>query len=188
MIIEVILNKIYALFLRANKSIHFDGKVHIKNRPIIDVRNEGILRIGDNVSINSKNKTYHINMFAPVKIFSRIKGSVIIIGRNTRIHGSCIHANERIEIGENCLIAANCQIFDNSGHDIYSKNRLDVSTKSKPILIEDNVWVGMGCIIMPGSIIGEGSVIAAGSVVRGIYKKNTLISGNPAIAVKTIST
>jgi len=41
---------------------------------------------------------------------------------------------------------------------------------------------------MPGSIIGEGSVIAAGSVVRGIYKKNTLISGNPAIAVKTIST
>jgi acetyltransferase-like isoleucine patch superfamily enzyme len=170
-----------------NKNIFLEGAAHIKNKPIINVKNGGVLKIGENVTLNSKNTAYHVSMYSPVKIFSRTKGSKISIGRNTRIHGSCIHAQKSIEIGENCLVAANCQIFDSSGHDMNSKNMLAISIQSKPIFIGNNVWIGANSLIMPGSIIKDGCVVSAGSVVRGEYGKNTLIAGNPSIAIKLLS-
>ena len=68
--------------------------------------------IGNNVTLSSRNKGYHINMHSPVKLFADRQNAIITIGANTQIFGTCIHAYEKIIIGENCLIAANCQIFD----------------------------------------------------------------------------
>jgi len=186
--VEIIMNIIYRKLIQRNKSIETGKHLHIKHRPIIDVRNESKLIIGNNVTLNSKNEKYHVSMFAPVKLFSRIAESTIIIGENTRIHGSCINAHKLISIGKNCLIAANCQIFDYSGHDINKKNRLEVSGSAKEIIIGDYVWLGTGSIILPGTVIHKGSVVAAGSVVRGSFKENSLIAGNPAKLIKYIDT
>ena len=125
-------------------------------------------------------------MFAPVKLFSKVIGSKIEIGDNTRIHGSCIHAQKSISIGKNCLIADNCQIFDSSGHTLSEQNRLDVSVEAKEIIIEDNVWLGTGVIVLPGSILKKGTVVSAGSVVRGTFEEKSLVAGNPAKFIKII--
>ncbi|EML0281075.1 acyltransferase [Vibrio alginolyticus] len=109
------------------------------------------------------------------------------MGANTRIHGTCIHAYESITIGKNCLIAANCQIFDGSGHDLsFSdvENRINTRGVSKPVLIEDNVWIGINSIILPGVTIGNGSVIAANSVVTKDIPPMVLAGGNPAKIIK----
>jgi len=118
--IQTILNYLYRYFLFIQKkNIVLKGKLKIKNKPIVHILEKSSLIIGDNVTLNSKNSKYHVNMFAPVKIYVDKVGAKIQIGKNTRIHGSCLHAYESIEIGENCLIAANCQIFDGNGHDIF---------------------------------------------------------------------
>ena len=161
----------------------------VKNKPIINVIKGSFLEIGDNVTLNSKNSLHHVNMFAPVKIYIDKVGAKIKIGNNTRIHASCLHAYESIEIGENCLIAANCQIFDGSGHDTsLQKPSLRISSHGtqKPIKIGNNCWVGTSSIILPGSILGKNCVVAAGSVVNGVYKDNSLIGGNPAKLIKLI--
>lgn len=163
------------------------GKVKVQGIPFIDVRGNGKIYIGNNVRLNSLNRSYHLNLFAPVKLFADRNGAVIEIGDNTRIHGTCIHAYDKIIIGKNCLIAANCQIFDGSGHDLSFddvENRINTTGDAKPIKIEDNVWIGANSIILPGVTIGEGSVIGSGSVVVKDIPPYCLAGGNPAKVIK----
>ncbi len=54
-----------------------------------------------------------------------------------------------------------------------------------PVIIADNVWIGMNATILKGVTIGENSVVAAGSVVTKSVAANTVVAGNPAIVVKT---
>lgn len=58
---------------------------------------------------------------------------------------------------------------------------------AKPVVIEDNVWIGFGSIIMPGVKIGRGSVIAAGSVVVKDVPPMSVVGGNPAKIIKTVA-
>jgi len=50
----------------------------------------------------------------------------------------------------------------------------------RPVVIEDNVWIGTSAIIMPGVTIGQGSIVAAGAVVTMDVPPNTMFAGNPA--------
>jgi acetyltransferase-like isoleucine patch superfamily enzyme len=172
------------------KNILLKGKINILGKPIIDVRKGSQLIIEKNVTLNSQNLGYHINMHAPVKIFCDCPGAQIYIGKNTRIHGSCIHAQLSIRIGNNVLIAGNTQIFDNNGHELLLENpqmRLNSKSISKPVVVNDNVWIGANSIILPGVSIGEGSVIAAGSVVINDVPSFCLVGGNPAKIIKKIN-
>jgi len=55
-------------------------------------------------------------------------------------------------------------------------------TDARPIVIEDGVWVGMNSLVLPGVTLGRGCVVAAGSVVFESVPRDTLVSGNPAVA------
>jgi acetyltransferase-like isoleucine patch superfamily enzyme len=177
--------RVYCRFFSGN--INIEKNVKINNWPILIHRSNAKIVLGNNVLLNSSNRNYHINMFASVKLMCDKPNAIISIGDNTRIHGSCIHAFERIEIGSNCLIAANCQIFDASGHGTSLKERAASQGKSKPIIIGNNVWIGTGCIILPGTTIGNNSVISAGSVVRGVVPEGVVFAGNYAKFIKQLN-
>lgn len=173
--------------LRTN--INLGKNVTFRNRPILSLSKNSTINIGDNVLLNSMNLGYHINMFAPVKLFADGVNAEIHIGKNTRIHGTCIHAQKYISIGSNCLIAANCQIIDNNGHDLSMNdpgNRINTFGIPKHVIIENDVWIGAHSIILPGVTIGEGSVIAAGSIVNKSIPKFSIAAGNPALVIKKI--
>jgi len=156
-------------------------------RPIIDIRRGGQIIIGDGVTLNSRNHGYHINMHSPVKLYTDRAGATITIGRETRIHGACLHAYQSITVGERCLIAANCQIFDGSGHDLSFDNvreRINTHGTTAPIVIEDGVWLGANTLVLPGVWIGEGSVVGAGSVVTKDIPAMVVAVGNPARVVR----
>lgn len=180
-------NKSVISRISKNKNIELKGSVIINGTPLIDIKDGSILIVGNEVMLNSSNEGYHINMHSPVKLLADRPGARIIIGDKTRIHGTCIHAYKLIEIGGNCLIAANCQIFDGNGHDIsFSnvENRIHTQGASKPIVIEDNVWIGANSIVLPGVRIGAGSVISANSVVNKDIPPMVIAGGNPAVIIK----
>lgn len=169
------------------KHIDINGKLNVSGIPVFVFDFNGKIVFGNNVSLKSNKNSYHLAMHSPVKLMADKKDAIIKIGDNTRINGACIHAYERIEIGKNCLIAANTQIFDGSGHDLSMHNpanRINTTGDAKPIVIGDNVWIGANCIIMPGVSIGEGSVIAAGSVVVKDVPSLCIAGGNPAKVLK----
>lgn len=184
-----VIERLRYYWLVATPRVYCEGRVIVKGNPIIDVRQGARVDIGDAVTLNSDNRNYHLALFTQTKLLARNTGAHIAIGAGTRVHGSCIHATKSIEIGKNCLIAGNCQIFDCSGHSIYDIDQMRETTieTTKPICIGDNVWLGTACIVLPGSSIGRGSVVSAGSVVRGIFPEYSLISGNPAVLVKSLA-
>ena len=60
-------------------------------------------------------------------------------------------------------------------------------TFSKPITIEDNVWIGGGAILLPGVTIGKNSVIGAGSIVTRSIPENCVAVGNPCRIIKHLN-
>jgi acetyltransferase-like isoleucine patch superfamily enzyme len=54
----------------------------------------------------------------------------------------------------------------------------------KPVIIEDDVWIGSSAIIMPGIRIGQGAVIGAGSVITKDVPSRAIIIGNPGRVLK----
>lgn len=183
-----LIRRFYPLMLASNPHITIEGPLHIYGRPILDLRRGGTLILGAGVTLNSTNAGYHINMHSPVKIMADQPGAVVRIGDRTRIHGTCIHAFDSITVGANCLIAANCQIFDGNGHEPSFDNpagRLATSSTATPVVIGDNVWVGANTLILPGVHIGSGSIVAAGSVVTKDIPPLCLAAGNPARIIRT---
>ncbi|MGM0582182.1 MAG: acyltransferase [Bacteroidota bacterium] len=70
-----------------------------------------------------------------------------------------------ISIGNNVIISRNCTIF--SGYHDYNAELLpyDNHDVKKPVIIEDNVWIGMNVNIIPGVKIGEGAIIGMGTTI-----------------------
>jgi len=169
--------------LKRHPRIEVQGRLKVIGRPDIWVGPEALIVLGDNVRLDSGSRTYHVNMHSPCKLLADRSGARISLGPNTRIHGTCIHACREITIGRNCLIAANTQIFDGSGHDLSFEdpgNRVHTTGSADPICIEDNVWIGCNVIVLPGVHIGTGSVVGAGSVVTSDIPPYALAAGNPA--------
>lgn len=181
---SLVVDKLILINLGMKKRVRLGRKVVVRGSPIVDIREGCLLNIGDGVTLNSRNAGYHANMHSPVKLFADRVGATITIGNNSRIHGTCIHAYQSIHIGENCLIAANCQIMDGNGHDLSFSNpegRINTTGGSRPVVVEDNVWIGMNCVVLPGVTIGRGAVISACSVVSRDVPPNVVASGNPAL-------
>jgi acetyltransferase-like isoleucine patch superfamily enzyme len=99
--------------------------------------------------------------------------------------GVRISAAKSIRIGDNAMLAANVSISDSDWHGIY--NRIRPFRCTKPVVIENNVWLGERVIVNKGVIIGENSVVGAGSVVTKSIPANSVAAGNPARVIKTIN-
>ena len=77
--------------------------------------------------------------------------------------GTHIVASDSISVGSNTMFASGCYVSDSDWHDTYDRTReLD---KHRPIVIGENVWLGVRVIVGKGVTIGDNSIIGAGSVV-----------------------
>ncbi len=111
----------------------------------------------------------------------------ITIGNNTQIgrffSASCVKG---ISIGHSCLLAERVFITD-TGHEFTDPDKLILISGTKegqPVVIEDDVWIGVGVSILPGVHIGQHCVIGAGSVVTKDIPSYSVVAGNPAGVIK----
>jgi acetyltransferase-like isoleucine patch superfamily enzyme len=100
--------------------------------------------------------------------------------------GGTICAAERIKIGTDVTIGANCTIIDTDFHplDPEIRHQSPQAAPTAPITIEDDVFIGMNCIILKGVNIGRSSVIGAGSVVTRDVSSGVIVAGNPVKLVR----
>jgi len=90
-----------------------------------------------------------------------------------------------IVIGDGVMIAPGVTLAT-TGHPLHPALREDFRRFSRPITIEDKVWIGANVVVLPGVRIGYGSVIGAGSVVTRDVPPMSLALGVPARVVRTI--
>ncbi len=113
-------------------------------------------------------------------------GDNIHLGNNTIINlNSVMFDRSPITFGDNVLVGPNCAFYT-SIHPLDFQTRNENMMISKPITIEDNVWIAGNVVVMPGVTIGNGAVIGAGSVVTSDIPANQLAVGNPAVIIQTI--
>jgi acetyltransferase-like isoleucine patch superfamily enzyme len=114
------------------------------------------------------------------------EGASLTIGDNVFINAGCgIAATKEISIGNNVKIGPRTSILDSDYHLL--DEDIDKDHLRRPIIIEDNVWIGTRCTILPGVRIGRNSVIATGSVVNKDIPSNVLAGGTPAKVIKVLS-
>ncbi len=178
----------FSKILQLLGDIELGKNLKLRGLPLVSTERGGKIYIGNNVVLDSKNKGYHTNMFAPTKLYA--SGGTIRIGDNCRIHGASFHARGDITIGEHCLIAANTIIMDSNGHKVVPRNgkkRTESRDRPKPVIVGDDVWIGIGVLILPGVKIGNGAVIAACSVVSANVPNNCIAGGVPAKIIKELT-
>ncbi len=110
----------------------------------------------------------------------------IVIGNNVGIgHGGTFLADT--EIGNNVLIASSVAFLNSDEHlyDVVGKPIWDSGKGYRhKIIIDDDVWIGHGAIILTPAHIGRGANIAAGSIVTGSVPAYSIVGGNPARMIK----
>jgi len=113
-------------------------------------------------------------------------GQNIHIGDLVFLNVSCtiLDCNE-VHIGNYVIIGPVVQIYT-AAHLLQAKPRIQGLEVAKPIVIEDNVWLGGGAILLPGVRIGRNAVVGAGAVVTRSVPANTVVAGNPARVIREI--
>lgn len=130
----------------------------------------------------STGENIHVNPF-----FRCDYGYNIEVGEKFYANYDCIILDIcNVIIGNNVMFAPRVCIFS-ATHPTDSFVRNSGVEYGKPIVIEDDVWIGGNAVINPGVKIGKGSIVASGTVVTKNVPPNTIIGGNPGKIIREIS-
>lgn len=160
--------------VQANKSnIHFARSVSVQDN--VFIQGNGTFTVGEKCII--KRDAYIICSKGEFRM-----------GNNSGIGKRCeISVNGgSITIGNHVRIASNVFIT-NANHDFSETGKpiMEQGVVTRDVVIEDDVWIGHGAIILPGVRIGKGAIIAAGAVVTKTVEPLAIVGGNPARFIKS---
>ena len=153
------------------KGVRFNGPI------TIDRFKYSRIKIGDNVILNS-HRAFNPRGCQPCMLKTATDFAQIEIGNNSGISGISIVAWQSVKIGNNVLIGSGSIIGDTDGH----PERL--GTQPSPVVIGNNVFIGMHTIVLKGVTIGDNAIIGAGSVVNKDIPANSVAAGVPCRVIR----
>lgn len=152
------------------KNVYIAQNVEIK-----ETGQSGLVELGYKVAIH------------PRSVLHTGDNGSIVIGDESSVHQGCQIKSyvEPIIIGKGVMIAANSALYSYD-HAMYPDLpiRKQPLVSKGPIVIQDDVWIGTGAIVLSGVTIGSGAVVAAGSVVARDIPPEAIAAGNPARVIK----
>ena len=178
------------LFRTAGKGIIFGKGVVLRHPPRIS--------LGDDVSIDDytlldasgsggEGIIINQNVIISRNCVIQAKTGPVTIHKNTDIGSNTIISSmSGITIGHSVLVSGNCYI----GGGLYISDRLDIPMMDQglyskgPVVIEDDVWLGAGVVVLDGVQIGRGSIVGAGAVVAKDLPDYAIAVGIPADVIK----
>ena len=149
------------------------------------------IRIGPNGRFLSTPTSNRHGLNRSVMISTLRPGAEIVIGSDAGMSGTVICAAVSVRIGHRVMLGANTTVTDTDSHPLDFRERFavhhgldprlaDRATAVAPVVIEDDVFVGMHAIVLKGVTIGRGAVVAAGSLVTRDVPPGAIAGGVPA--------
>ena len=158
-----------SLIIDHESEIHFGDSCIC--RKMVDIRSlkSSVVNIGRDCRIDNL-----------VRLLSTNQSNLTIgegsrIGMATIMNGGC-----DIAIGKNVLISGFVYLQTSTHLKSKSMRIMEQGFEHAPIVIEDDVWIGAHCIILPGVTLKEGSIIGANSVVKEDTEEFSINAGSPA--------
>ena len=143
------------------------------------------IRIGDNCRFRSARWSNHAGINRACMVSTLRPGATLTIGSTCGFSGTVVVATESIVIADRVLCGVNSTITDSDQHGIHPSERRAVG-QSAAVWIQDDVWIGMGAVVLKGVTIGHGSIVAAGSVVTQSLPPMVIAGGNPARVLREL--
>jgi acetyltransferase-like isoleucine patch superfamily enzyme len=154
------------------------------------------IRIGKNCKLISLFSANSHGVTRACFLSALAPGSQIELGESCGLSGTIIAASERVVLGNRVQCGANTLITDNDAHSLDARIRrheiegtLPRGSKhavSRPVIIHDDVWLGMGVTVLKGVEIGPRTVVGAGSLVTKSLPADSLAVGSPARVIKSL--
>ncbi|GJG87957.1 transferase [Gemmatimonadetes bacterium T265] len=139
------------------------------------IRGPGRVIFGDNV-----------NVARVVTPWTNTPEAVIEIGSGSFLNGTKFGCSQSITIGPRAILS-DASISDTDFHSTHvDRHSPDAPVRVKPVVLEENVWLGGSVGVLAGTRIGRNSVVGFGAVCAGSYPADSIIAGNPARVVKRV--
>ncbi len=171
----------YYYFMAKCRGVEFMGSCRFIGRPRFRLHPNTRITIGKNCEFLSGHADNLIGINRPCIISAFNAGTKITIGDNSGFSGTVIAAFAGISIGRNVKCGANTLITDSNWHADDPR-----SGDPAPVIIGDNVWLGVNSVVLKGVTIGDNAMIGANSVVTRDIPANTVAAGNPCRVIKEI--
>lgn len=157
-------------FFDRHSKLSIGNKVCIRDGVRIHINDHGRITIEDNVEIKSN-------------VTLEVRGHLHIQNGALLVDGTCIYCQGDITIGQHTMIAAHTTISDCEhgtalNGEPMQKQKL---VRIKPIVIEDDCWIGSHSTILGGVTIGQGSIVGAAAVVKSDIPPYSVAVGAPAV-------
>ncbi|NPD87000.1 hypothetical protein HNS38_19770 [Lentimicrobium sp. L6] len=179
-------------FHKVGKNTDVHPSIEFESAEQITIQANCIIKKHVTIKGRSERKTgVFLGKGVSIREFSNIDsyGGYVKIHDYTAIgHHSFIGGQGGVEIGKYVMIGGYSYII--SSNHLFEKIKIPFmlqGEKKAKIIIEDNVWVGAKCTILPGVKIGKNTVVGASSVVTKSFGSNVMIAGNPAKEIKKIT-
>jgi acetyltransferase-like isoleucine patch superfamily enzyme len=169
---------------RYGRGLTVDGRVWIR------VREKGAIRLGNQVTINSRFGSNLVGLNTPT-VLECLEGGRIEIGDGSGLSGAVLSSRSQVRIGECVKIGGNVRIFDHDFHSLNSDTRRDgmldsCDVRTASVMIGNDVFIGTNAMVLKGVRIGDQAIVAAGSVVTRAIPSNEIWGGNPAKLIRKI--
>ena len=123
----------------------------------------------------------HVNIEQGARFSPRVSlGDYSGIGVHAKIYGTCT-IGKYVMMGEECTIITRNHAYARTDIPMMEQG----FETERPVVIEDDVWIGDRVTIMPGVHVGTGAIIGAGSVVTRDVEPYAIVAGVPARKIKS---
>ena len=122
-------------------------------------------------------------------VFVVNRNSSLTIGAHVGMSCTVMNCQNSIVIEDYVTIGGGTCIYDSDFHSLDPEIRKAGKENiiSRPVKIEENVFIGAHSTILKGVTIGRNSIVGACSVVSKSIPPNQIWAGNPAVFIKTIA-
>jgi acetyltransferase-like isoleucine patch superfamily enzyme len=156
------------------------GRVRYGRRPTVTgqapyVFNQGTITVGERLGMfNIQSRTF----------FRVADGAHLRIGDRAQLNaGTTFTASTHdVTIGDDVKIAAFVEITSSGGHELVAGD----GTRTAPVVIGNNVWIGRGAFVLPGVTIGDNAIVGAASVVNKDVPADVVVAGAPAKVIREL--
>jgi acetyltransferase-like isoleucine patch superfamily enzyme len=157
--------------------------------PIIQKHRRSTMCFGPGMRLRSSLRSNPLGPSHPVMLCTWLPEACLEAGADFFMTGGAVCAAEKISIGNHVSIGVNSVVVDTDFHPLDPElRRLRPSeARTAPIVIGDNVFIGMNCMVLKGVTIGHDSVVGAGSVVTRDVPPLVIVAGNPARIIRELA-